>query len=232
MASNGEELSLRLHALCADVDNAPSAASVHSFIAQGADINTKGNTGRSILEYAAQHGHLDAAKELLAAEGINIGVKGSYTGYTAFVLACLNGRLEIAKLLLAAHMKLNPNFDINEVYEHGFTVLMRTCNNSRVEVVKFLLSIPHINVQAKNDEGKTAFAYVKGQVNEDEMRALFQSELIASLFCELQSTCSLSYLTHTTNTLRFHSILLSGPYSAAFLHFSQLSITERCDSWY
>jgi ankyrin repeat protein len=183
MASNGEELGLRLWNLCDDKANVPSAAAVQSFITQGADINTANDYGRSVLMCTASNGYLDAAKELLAAEDIDIGVKVLFIGYTAFTYACNNGHPEIATLLLAAHKKLNPNFDINDycVYHGGNTVLMGACQSSHVDAVKFLLSIPNINVQAKNDEGETALDHVKGRAKEDEMRALFQGELLPLL---------------------------------------------------
>jgi ankyrin repeat protein len=134
--------SLRLWKLCKNSVNAPTAAAIQSLLAGGADVNTE-FSGFTVLIWSTLNGYLVAVKALLAAEGIDIDMKSS-GGTTAFMIACMHARVEIAKELLAAHNK-TCNFDINDMISYGRTALMITCKNSHVNVVELLLSIPNIN---------------------------------------------------------------------------------------
>jgi ankyrin repeat protein len=68
-------VALRLHDLCVDRNSIPSIAEMQSFIAQGADVNTKGWDGDTVLIAATRYLYLDAVKTFLAAEGIDINAK-------------------------------------------------------------------------------------------------------------------------------------------------------------
>jgi ankyrin repeat protein len=174
MASNSEELGLRLWNICEDDENVPTAASVQSFITQGANVNTKKYD--TVLIAATRNRYLDAVKTLLAAEGIDINAMNG-NGYTALMMACMRNHTKIAKELLAAH-KLTSNFDINDKSVYGSTALMHSCGNSNVELFQLLLSIPNIDIHLKDAHGMTALDCAEGQANEDEIRALFQGELL------------------------------------------------------
>jgi ankyrin repeat protein len=195
MANNAEELGLRLHALCYDRGNAPSAAEMQSLIAKGANVNTKDEYGMTVLHYAVRLGYLNAVLMLLAADGIDICAKANHQG-TALMFACGGGNVEIVKALLAA-LKKTPNFDINDKNANGFTALMYACVHTHVEIVKILLSIPRINTNMKNIGGTTALDYAQGRMNEDEIMVLFQGELLpisyryrAITTCSLLLSCS------------------------------------------
>jgi ankyrin repeat protein len=116
---------------------------------------------------------------LLAAEGIDICAKDD--NQTAVLLyTCHCGNIEIVKALLAA-LKETSNFDINDKNDknaNGYTALMWACIISNVEVIKLLLSVPRINTHLKDNLGKTALDCVKGTSKEDEIKALFQGELL------------------------------------------------------
>jgi ankyrin repeat protein len=170
-------LNFRLYCLCGGerFATAPSAAAVQSLINEGADVNTK-NYGFSALMNATMWGHLDAVTTLLAAEGIDINIKSS-AGSTAFMIACIKGRIELVKALLAAHQKTS-NFNINNTNNNGSTALMISCMNSPVETAKLLLTIPQINTRVQNNYGQTALEHAKGKEKEDEIKALFQGELL------------------------------------------------------
>jgi ankyrin repeat protein len=116
------------------------------------------------------------AKMLLAADGIDICAKDIYAT-TVLMHACVGGYIQIAKELLAA-IKKTPNFDINDKNINGTTGLMLACEHSHVEVVKLLLTIPRINTHLKSNLGKKTLDYAKGRTNEDEIKALFQGELL------------------------------------------------------
>jgi ankyrin repeat protein len=181
--NNGEEVSVRLRYLC-HTKNAPSAASVVQLLQEGANVNSKGMHGDTVLINAASRGHLVAVQTLVTTEGIDIDAKNIF-GNTAFIFACRDGHLEVVKELLAAHRKkkknlANSNFSINDKNTNGLTALMFSCIRSRVEIIKLLLSIPSINMYAMNNGGKTALDLVKGTASEGEIRTLFRCELLPS----------------------------------------------------
>jgi ankyrin repeat protein len=173
MANNVERLGKRLNYFCKDFQNVPSVATLQSLIVKGANVNAKGDDGNSTLHYAVANGHLDAVVTLLTAEGIDICAKNIF-GDTPLMYAC---NIDVVTALLAALVKTS-NFDINDKSNRGVTVLMRACANKRVEVVKLLLTIRNIDTHLKHSGGMTALEHAKGRVNEDEMRALFQGELL------------------------------------------------------
>jgi hypothetical protein len=113
----------------------------------------------------------------------------------------MNGHIEVVKILLAAH-SLNPTNDfINDTTNQQMTALMIACYKSRVELIKLLLSIPTINIHLKDRGNKTALDLVKGEANEDEIKALLQCELtslLPSLTFNLHSLCS-HCLAHTAS---------------------------------
>ena len=52
------------------------------------------------LRHAANHGHLEAAEELMTAEGIDVNNKDG-SGWSALAWACKMGRLDVARYLLS-----------------------------------------------------------------------------------------------------------------------------------
>jgi ankyrin repeat protein len=188
-SSNVEELGLELWNLCkvtwgkqsADGTAVQSLISHQSLIDKGADVNRKNKHGDTLLIKAASYGNLDAVNMLLAVEGIDIGAK-SKRGGTPFLFACgRDGNIECVKALLAA-LNLTSNFDINAANLDGMTALMNACMNGDFEIIKLLLSIPRINMRLKGGDvfqRMTALDWTQGIRKEDEIRALFQGEILA-----------------------------------------------------
>jgi ankyrin repeat protein len=56
---------------------------------------------------AAVIGRVDTVRYLLDKPGIDINAKDA-EGYTALAVACINGHLEVAKLLVAAGARVKP----------------------------------------------------------------------------------------------------------------------------
>jgi ankyrin repeat protein len=230
MADNAEELGLRLLALCKERGNAPSIAEMQSLIAKGANVNTKGAYGWSVLNKAVFFGYLNAVLLLLATEGIDICAKSNIK-YTALMFACMNGNVEIVEALLAA-LKKTPNFDINDTNHLGRTALMFACMHDHVQIVKILLSIPRINTNLKSNLGETALDLAKGGTKGDEIKALFQGELLSSsaldkqclLFPLILSLAHNISLISSLSIALFTPIMLSFKLAAFFL--SQLTRTD------
>jgi ankyrin repeat protein len=209
MARPSVALGLKLHGICCDEENAPSAAEMQSFITGGADVNTcayfdeyalmqefiAGEIDdindftdeyykKTVLTAATHNGYLEAVKMLLTIKDIDINSKESDFEETALMHACRKDRTEIVKVLLEAHKKrLYVDFDVNFFNDWFETSLMHACKHGNLEIIKLLLSIPHINTHLKCSTGTTALDHAKGTGHRDATMVLFQGEL---LFFQLQ----------------------------------------------
>ena len=70
-----------------------------ALLAQGADLNIKGEYGNTALIWAARNGHRGIVRALLA-QGADLKIKGEY-GHTALTLAAQHGHVAIVEALLA-----------------------------------------------------------------------------------------------------------------------------------
>jgi len=75
------------------------AAEVTALLDKGADVNAKFRYGATALFKAAERGHVEVAKILLA-RGADVTVKDTFYGATAMTWALDNGHIEIVRLLL------------------------------------------------------------------------------------------------------------------------------------
>jgi ankyrin repeat protein len=75
------------------------AAAVTALLDKGADVNAKFRYGATALFKAAERGHLEVAKVLLA-RGADVTVKDTFYGATAITWALNNKHVEIVRLLL------------------------------------------------------------------------------------------------------------------------------------
>src|SRR5574343_2070294 len=70
-----------------------------------------------------------------------------------FIIACIDGNLDIVKYLLTSH-DLRDHVNNIIIYNYGF---MLACTNGHLEIVKYLLTSPelkeHANIHTSNDEG-------------------------------------------------------------------------------
>jgi hypothetical protein len=161
----------KMHPLYSDEENAPQIAAVHCL------HNRKDEDGLTRLHKAVRDGQLNIVEILLTFEGIAVDAKNNEQ-CTVLMYACNYDNIEIVEALLAA-LKKTPNFDINDKDIDGDTALMIACMKkwSNVEIIKLLLAIPRINTNMKSNSGMTALDYAKGNINEDEIKVLFQGEL-------------------------------------------------------
>lgn len=129
-----------------DIQNSVGSGAMENACAQG-NINitelllTGGTNVKQInknycLARAAENGHAEIVKLLLAMSGIDVNRSDKWT---PLVLAAINGHAEVVKLLLAA-----PGIDVNE-----WKPLLRASEEGHAEVVKLLLAAPEIDVNTE-----------------------------------------------------------------------------------
>jgi ankyrin repeat protein len=75
-----------------------------------ADVNARGLDQWTALHFAAKNGHLQITKELLKMPGVEFDALSSIKR-TPLHIACLNGRQEVAKVLIEKGAKVNAQDD-------------------------------------------------------------------------------------------------------------------------
>ncbi|KAK3270101.1 hypothetical protein CYMTET_21486, partial [Cymbomonas tetramitiformis] len=113
-------------------------------------INSKeGETGNTILHYAAAKGLLALCEALLGVDGVDPNVSNK-SGTTPLVLAAGNGKVELVDALLA-----DSRVDVNLVCDAGITALHTAVLKGRSAVVVALLKHPtldpNVNTTLKGD---------------------------------------------------------------------------------
>ena len=104
------------------------------------DLNSRYDSGRTVFMQACQYGHKDMVKLFLDhSERIDLNARDN-RGTTAFMLACLNGHKNIVQMFLSSR--------------HWGAAAPKTVKRRRMLQNH---SYPRIEVNAKNNNGSTAF---------------------------------------------------------------------------
>ncbi len=125
------------------------------------EINTTNQEGYTALMLAAEYGHTEAVRLLLAMPDIAINTSNQ-DGDTALIFAAEYGHTEVVRLLLA-----KPDIAINTSNQEGNTALMFAAENDYPEVIRLLLAMPNIAINATRQDGCTVLmrAAVKGHTD-------------------------------------------------------------------
>ena len=127
-------------------------------LAAGADANwaNEDENGTTPLVLAAQKGHTECVRLLLAAPGIDVN-KANKDGTTPLSWAAQKGHTENVSLLLAA-----PGININQVDSKGITPLFWAASWNHTECVRLLLAAPGIDINLADTTGLTPFICAAG----------------------------------------------------------------------
>ena len=106
-------------------------AEVERAITEGANVNSRDNTGTTALMYLVLNGYAEVA-ELLLKNSAEVNMK-SNLGYTALMLASSNGYTDIAELLM------RYGADVNARELRGLTALMLASWKGHAETAELLL---------------------------------------------------------------------------------------------
>jgi ankyrin repeat protein len=133
-------------------------AMVKGALNDGADVNTRNDSGRTVLIIASIKGHLEIVRELLSGEGHQGAAvdAADSRGMTPLCAASSKGHLEVVRELLSGQG--HPSALIDAATTDGATPLILACWAGHIEVVKELLfgeGHPGAAVDASTNNGMT-----------------------------------------------------------------------------
>ncbi len=123
-----------LHAACLEGHK----TIVECLIKHGALVDAVDNVGSSALFCSTQNCHTDCS-ELLLHHGADINKLNGERGLTAFHIACCNGDIATAQVLLDFHANLENNSTLDIATDMGNTALHLASREGLTEMVDFLL---------------------------------------------------------------------------------------------
>ena len=112
------------------------------------DVNHKADDCLSVLHAAVEHKHA-AVVEVLIDAGADIEAKDE-DGCSPLLFASSSGHLDIVKLLVKA------GAEVRAIGQDGDTCLILAAAFGHTETVRYLLGLPEVDVNRKNNLGKTA----------------------------------------------------------------------------
>ena len=107
---------------------------------------------------AASRGELARVKDLIEGmktNGVDINCQYCY-GYTALMLACVDGYADVALELLKV-----DGLDVNVQNRHGYIALIKACSYGHADVALGLLRDPRVDRHIKNSDGSDALVLAR-----------------------------------------------------------------------
>jgi ankyrin repeat protein len=117
---------------------------------RGGDVRTVDGEGNTTIMNAASYGHLDIVRTIHATGCIDVDTRSTAGGWNALMLACMNGREDVA-LFLADY---TTNVDAQS--DDGLTALMCAAHNGNERIVEHLVNVNKANINLRNTTGSTA----------------------------------------------------------------------------
>ena len=144
MKGNNSLVILAMHGKVSDIKKA---------LKLGADPNERDASGRTPLHWAAQAGWLNVVRCLIESRA-DLNAQDNM-GFTPLVIAVGNGNESIVYELLKAGASAKIQVQSNL----SGTALHLACSWNRFDIVKKLLELSDVEINAKDQDGKTALAY-------------------------------------------------------------------------
>ncbi|KAF0717419.1 Aste57867_2301 [Aphanomyces stellatus] len=164
-----------LHA-AAWYNHADAAARLLCYIDVNEPVTEGIFVGATPLQLASYSGHL-AMVEFLVAAGAHVNTNERLS---ALVLACQNGHTEVVSFLV--RMGAHPTISI----WGGYSALMLAAGNGHVEIIDLLL--PHVDINARSDDGKTALYMASSEGFVNAVTKLLDASANANKASELSET--------------------------------------------
>ena len=118
---------------------------------EGADVNERGGDhNRTPLMLAAERGAADICEWLLQQPWISIDCSDN-NGYTAMHWACVYGRVEVLRMLLAARSQGS----INKRDNWGRTPLMCASVCGQLECVRMMVGVAGVDLETRDEGGRS-----------------------------------------------------------------------------
>ena len=136
---------------------------VKELLRRGADINKKGESGRSALAFASQEGYTDIVNILLHNDA-SIENRDN-DGRTSLMLAAVNGQTDVARALVSA------GADVNTQRNDGDSALGIASRQGHINVVNILLN-RGAQIESRDNLGRTPLYFAAGNGRADVVHAL------------------------------------------------------------
>lgn len=156
---------------------AGDAATVRRLLSTGADIETRDETGATLLMLAAHAGDTELV-EVLLGSGADVNAADS-SGWGALMKACYNAELKRG-FAAVVRMLADAGANIEAPIGYGVRPLMLASGYGETAVVEVLLQAG-ADVLAKNEGGFTALMMVKQKHYVDVVNLLHEAEQLAGL---------------------------------------------------
>lgn len=129
---------------------------LRELIDSGSDINSRDESGQTLLMIASGYGYSDIV-EFLIDRGADVFTKDCIAGATALHKACQGGHLDIVKLLVEkGNAFINDTVNIT-----GHTALFEAIWYKQVDIVEYLLKQPLVNLNIKTNYGFSLQEHIK-----------------------------------------------------------------------
>ena len=135
----------------------------------GAEPNSTIVDRRTPLNIAAQQGHYDIVKALIADQRTDVNLKGKL-GRSPLSLAAGNGHLDVVELLLKHEQTRHDEKDDNQ-----WTPLFWAIGGNHLDVVRALLKSGSVNINHTDKTGRSAFSWAAGDGFTELVRYLLKS---------------------------------------------------------
>ncbi|XP_067653153.1 uncharacterized protein [Haliotis asinina] len=129
---------------------------VEFLVGRGADVSLVDRGGYNVLHWACAGGHLETVKLIVSMNVVDINSRGKYSR-TPVMRAAWKGHSDVVQFLVGR------GADMSLVDRGGNNVLYFACAGGDLETVKLILSMNVVDINARNNDGKTAADMARGR---------------------------------------------------------------------